>query len=81
MCRLIAGRRWSVTAVVLLGLAGASSILDAATSMQCDPDTSARCARGEHSALGLMGQLVNVHTDSGLLGLPGPRPVPPCWGR
>ncbi|MDQ2816164.1 MAG: DUF998 domain-containing protein [Actinomycetota bacterium] len=69
--RLIAGRRWSVLAVVLMVLAGASSILDAATSMQCDPNASARCAQGEHTALGLLGQLVNVHTDSGLLGFLG----------
>jgi len=60
-----------VTAVVLFALAGASSILDAATSMQCDPDTSARCAQGEHTAFGLIGQLVNPHTDSGLLGFIG----------
>jgi hypothetical protein len=69
--RLIAGRRWSVIAVVLLALAGASSMLDAATSMQCDPNTSARCAQGEHTALGLLSQLVNLHTDSGLLGFIG----------
>jgi hypothetical protein len=46
-------------------------MLDAATSMQCDPNTSARCAQGEHTALGLISQLVNLHTDSGLLGFVG----------
>lgn len=69
--RFIAGRRWSVTAVVLFTLTGASSILDAATSMQCDPNTSARCAQGEHTPFGLIGQLVSLHTDSGLLGFIG----------
>ncbi len=69
--RLIAGRRWSATAVVLFALAGASSVLDAATSMQCDPNTSTRCAQGEHTAAGLVSQLVSVHTDSGLLGFIG----------
>jgi hypothetical membrane protein len=69
--RLIGGRRGSAAAVGLLALTGASSILDAATSMQCDPNTSARCARGEHTALGLLSQLTAVHTDTGLLGFIG----------
>lgn len=69
--RLIGGRRGSAVAAGLLALTGVSSILDAATSMQCDPNTSARCARGEHTAFGLLGQLAAVHTDTGLLGFIG----------
>lgn len=66
--QLIRGRRWSAPAVALLGLTGVSSILDAATSMRCDPAASARCSRSEHTAAGLIGQLTALHTDSGLLG-------------
>ena len=65
--RLVAGR-WAAGGTALLALAGGSSVLDAATSMQCDPGTSARCARDEHTPLGLLGQLLYLHTDSGLLG-------------
>ena len=65
----IACRRWSVTAVVLFALAGASSILDAATSMQCDPNTSVRCAQGEHTASGLVKMSWLACT-----------PTPVCWG-
>jgi hypothetical membrane protein len=69
--RLIGGRRGSAVAAGLVALTGVSSILDAATGMQCDPNTSARCARGEHTAFGLLGQLAAVHTDTGLLGFIG----------
>lgn len=77
--RLIGGRRGSVVATGLLALTGVSSVLDAATSMQCDPNTSARCARGEHSALGSLGQLAAVHTDTGLLGFIGNALVRSSW--
>jgi hypothetical membrane protein len=66
--RLIAGRRWSAGATALLALTGFSSVLDGATTMRCDPGTSTRCAHGEHTAVGLIGQLSALHTDSGLLG-------------
>jgi hypothetical membrane protein len=66
--RLVAGRRWSAAAIVLLTLTGASSVLDGATSMRCDPGTSVRCAHGERTASGLISQLTALHTDSGLLG-------------
>lgn len=69
--RLVAGRGWAAAGVALFALTGASSVLDAATSMQCDPSTSTQCAQGEHSALGLIGQLLALHTDSGLLGFIG----------
>ncbi len=69
--RLVAGRRWAAIGVALLALAGASSALDAVSSMQCDPNTSAQCAQGEHTAFGLIGQLLALHTDSGLLGFIG----------
>jgi hypothetical protein len=69
--RLLAGRRWALTGVALFALTGAGSILDAATSMQCNPNTSAQCAQGEHTAFGLVGQLLALHTDSGLLGFIG----------
>lgn len=65
---LIGGHRWSAAAVVLLALTGAGSVLDGATSMRCDPSISAQCARSEHTASGLIGQLSALHTDSGLLG-------------
>jgi Protein of unknown function (DUF998) len=65
---LIAGHRWSSISVVLLALAGAGSIMDGMTSMQCDPAGSARCAQHEHTVGGLVGQLAALHTDSGLLG-------------
>ncbi len=71
MWRLVAGRRWAATGVGLFALTGASSVLDALTSMQCDPNTSAQCARGEHTALGLIGQLLALHTETGLLGFIG----------
>jgi Protein of unknown function (DUF998) len=66
--QLVAGRRWSAAAVALLALTGVGSVLDGATSMRCDPGTSARCAHGEHTAGGLVSQLTALHTDSGLLG-------------
>jgi hypothetical protein len=69
--RLLAGRRWTATGVALFALTGASSILDAATSMQCDPSTSAQCAQNEHTTFGLISQLLALHTDSGLLGFIG----------
>ncbi|HEY5357586.1 MAG TPA: DUF998 domain-containing protein [Streptosporangiaceae bacterium] len=65
--QLIRGRHWSAPAVALLALTGVSSIVDAATSMRCDPAASARCAHSEHTAAGLIGQLTALHTDSGLL--------------
>jgi hypothetical membrane protein len=69
--RLVAARRWAVTGVALFALTGASSVLDAVTSMQCDPNTSAQCAQNEHTTLGLISQLLALHTDSGLLGFVG----------
>jgi len=66
--RVMAGCRRAAAGLVLLALTGVSSMLDAATSMQCDPGTSATCAQHEHTAFGLIGQLAAVHTDSGLLG-------------
>ncbi len=69
--RLTAGCRWSVPGVILLALTGLGSILGAATSMQCDPGTSARCANDEHTAVGLIGQLLALHADSGLLEFAG----------
>ncbi len=65
---LISEHRWSAAAVILLALTGAGSVLDGATSMRCDPGISTACARGEHTAGGLIGQLSTLHTDSGLLG-------------
>jgi hypothetical protein len=69
--RWAAGHRWVATGVALFALTGASSVLDAVTSMQCDPGTSAQCARNEHTTLGLISQLLALHTDSGLLGFVG----------
>ena len=69
--RLLAGRRRATSGAALLALTGVSSLLDAVTSMSCDPDTSARCAQDEHTTLGLIGQLLALHTDSGLLGFLG----------
>jgi hypothetical protein len=69
--RLVAGRRWAATGVALLVLTGVGSVLDAATSMQCDPGASAQCAQNEHTAFGLISQLLALHTDSGLLGFVG----------
>jgi hypothetical protein len=69
--RLVVGRRWAATGVALFALTGASSVLDAVTSMQCDPSTSAQCARNEHTTFGLISQLLALHTDSGLLGFVG----------
>lgn len=65
------GGRWPAAGVALLALTGGSSVLDAATSMQCDPGTSTRCAHGEHTVSGLIGQLLALHVDSGLLGFLG----------
>ena len=69
--RLVAGRRWAATGVALLAVTGASSALDAVTSMPCDPGTSAQCAQNEHTTFGLISQLLALHTDSGLLGFVG----------
>jgi hypothetical protein len=69
--RVVAGGRRVAAGLVLLALTGISSLLDAATSMQCDPGVSARCAQQEHTAGGLTSQLLVLHTDSGLLGFLG----------
>jgi hypothetical protein len=69
--RLVSGRRWAKAGVVLLALTGVGSLLDPAASMRCDPSTSAACAQGEHNVAGLFGQLIALHTDSGLLGFVG----------
>jgi Protein of unknown function (DUF998) len=62
------GHRWSTASVVLLAVTGAGSIADGATTMSCDPGSSARCAQHEHTVGGLLGQVAALHTDSGLLG-------------
>lgn len=69
--RVVAGHRWPAAGVVLLAVTGASSVLDAATTMPCDPGTSARCAQHQHTASALIGQLLALHADSGLLGFLG----------
>jgi len=68
---LVAGRRWAKAGVALLALTGIGSLLDPAASMQCDPSVSASCAQAEHTAVGLLRQLLVLHTDSGLLGFAG----------
>lgn len=65
---LVRGHRWSTASVLLLALTGAASVVDGATTMSCDPGTSARCAQHEHTPGGLLGQLAALHTDSGLVG-------------
>jgi hypothetical protein len=65
---VIAGHPWSRVATALLAVTGIGSILDGGTSMRCDPAATSGCLSNEQSVHGLLGQVVAVHTDTGLIG-------------
>ena len=63
--------RTSVTAAVLLAVAGVSSVIDGATSMRCSGTIDAACAAAERNPTGMLSQLGDLHVDSGVGGLVG----------
>lgn len=65
---VIAGHPWSRVATALLAVTGIGSILDGLTSMRCDAAATSGCLSTEQSVHGLLGQVVAVHTDTGLIG-------------
>jgi hypothetical protein len=90
--RVIAGHPRSRTGMALLAITGIGSILDGVTSMRCDPNVAAGCIGNEDTVHGLLGELLAVHTDTGLVGflasvagaiLVGAATVDrwPVWGR
>ncbi len=69
--RVLAGYRQAgaaVAAMTALAVLGTSSVVDGITTMACLPSVDPSCAAAEHNASGLVRQLVEVHTDSGVFG-------------
>ncbi|MDQ6776698.1 MAG: DUF998 domain-containing protein [Actinomycetota bacterium] len=66
--RVLAGYRRAGAAVTAVAVLGMTSVVDGTTTMACLPSVDPRCAAAEHNASGLVGQLIAVHTDSGVLG-------------
>ncbi len=65
------GPRRAPMACGLLAVLGLGSIIDGSSTMSCLPTPNTACARAEHSANSLIGQLADLHTDSGLAGFVG----------
>jgi uncharacterized protein DUF998 len=63
--------RQHAAGLLMLALTGSASILDGLSSMGCDPSRDARCALSDQSAGGLLGQLRDVHSQTGLFGFLG----------
>jgi hypothetical protein len=55
----------------LMSLAGAASITDATTTMSCAPSLSSACRAKDATVTGLLGQTLQAHTLSGLIGFLG----------
>ena len=53
---------------VLVACVGVGSLIDGTTTMSCTPSVDQRCAAAESTASGLLQQLNQLHTDSGLIG-------------
>ncbi len=65
----VSRRRWP--GGVLLAAAGAASVTDGATTMACAPSLSAACRARDDTVTGLLGQTLEAHTLSGLVGFLG----------
>lgn len=56
---------------VLMAAAGAASVTDGITTMACAPSLSAACRARDDTVTGLVGQSLQAHTLSGLVGFLG----------
>jgi hypothetical protein len=65
----VARRHWR--AGLLLAAAGAASVTDSITTMACAPSLSAACRARDDTVTGLLGQTLESHTLSGLVGFLG----------
>ena len=54
-----------------IAITGLASVSDAATTMGCAPSSSAACRAEDASVTGLLGQVFEAHTVSGLVGFAG----------
>jgi len=61
-------QRWAKLVSVLVACVGVGSLIDGTTTMSCSPSVDQRCAAAESTASGLLQQLNQLHTDSGLIG-------------
>jgi hypothetical protein len=59
---------WGMAGPVLVGTVGAASIVDGVSPMACAPSVDPVCARIEQSR-SLLGQLTDLHTVSGVVGM------------
>ena len=65
----VARRHWRAGA--FLAAAGAASVTDGVTTMRCAPSLSAACRARDDTVTGLLGQTLEAHTLSGLVGFLG----------
>lgn len=65
---LLEQQRRANLVAVLVACVGVGSLIDGTTTMSCAPSVDQRCAAAESTASGLLQQLNQLHTDSGLIG-------------
>ena len=65
----VARRHWR--GGVMIAAAGAASVTDAVTTMSCAPSLSSACRARDDTVTGLLGQSMQAHTLSGLVGFLG----------
>ncbi len=61
----------AVVGLSSIAVTGVASVSDAATTMECAPSSSAACRAEDASVTGLLGQVFEAHTVSGLVGFAG----------
>jgi hypothetical protein len=65
----VSRRHWR--AGMLMAAAGAASVTDSITTMSCAPSLSSACRARDNTVTGLLGQTLESHTLSGLVGFLG----------